>query len=165
MPRTATRTRPAAARTRPVPARNRPSGEARTPAPGVTRPPSAGVTRTPAPSDTRRPAPGVTRTPAQYAARARVAKALAHPSRLLILDLLADGERCVCDITPRVGADQSTVSKHLAVLKQAGIIDDRRDGPRIYYRTRLCCLQGLWDCIETVLHENLRLQQTALGLS
>jgi ArsR family transcriptional regulator len=139
MPRTATRTRPAAARTRSVPARNRPSGEA------------------------RRPAPGVTRTPAQYAARARVAKALAHPSRLLILDLLADGERCVCDITPRVGADQSTVSKHLAVLKQAGIIDDRRDGPRTYYRTRLHCLRGLWDCIDNVLQENLRAQQAALG--
>ncbi len=48
----------------------------------------------------------------QYEARARVAKALAHPSRLIILDAIADGERCVCELTELVGADQSTVSKH-----------------------------------------------------
>ncbi len=57
----------------------------------------------------------------QYEARARIAKALAHPSRLLILDALRQGELCVCELTPLVGADQSTVSKHLAVLRQAGL--------------------------------------------
>jgi len=99
----------------------------------------------------------------QYAARARVAKALAHPSRLLILDAITEGEKCVCELTALVDADQSTVSKHLAILKQAGIIEDRKEGPRIFYRARIHCLKGLWDCIENVLRENLKAQQAAFG--
>jgi DNA-binding transcriptional ArsR family regulator len=98
----------------------------------------------------------------QYEARARVAKALAHPTRLLMLDAITEGEKCVCELTALARADQSTVSKHLAILKQAGIIEDRKDGPRIYYRARIHCLKGLWDCIENVLRENLRTQQAAL---
>lgn len=99
----------------------------------------------------------------KYEARARVAKALAHPSRLVILDLLAEGERCVCELTAALELDQSTVSKHLAILNQAGIIEARREGARTFYRLRLECLKGLWDCIDAVLRENLRTQQAALG--
>ena len=99
----------------------------------------------------------------QYEARARVAKALAHPSRLLILDAIADGEKCVCELTELVDADQSTVSKHLAILKQAGIIADRKDGSKTFYRPTMCCLKGLWECIESVLKENLKAQQAAMG--
>jgi len=99
----------------------------------------------------------------RYQARAVIAKALAHPSRQFILDALADGELCVCDLTELVGADQSTVSKHLAILKQAGIVDDRKDGVKTMYRLKVRCLQGIWECIESVLHENLKEQQAALG--
>ena len=98
----------------------------------------------------------------RYEARARIAKALAHPSRLLMLDALADGEMCVCELTELVRADQSTVSKHLAVLKQAGIVSDRKEGVMIFYRVKVCCLQGFWECIESVLKENLREQQAAI---
>ncbi len=63
-----------------------------------------------------------------YEFRARIAKALAHPSRLLMLEALENREQCVCELTELVGADQSTVSKHLAVLKQAGLVEDRKDG-------------------------------------
>lgn len=101
-------------------------------------------------------------TPAQYQARARVAKALAHPSRLMMLEALAERELCVCELTQLVAADQSTVSKHLAILKQAGLVADRRDGSKTYYRPTLCCLKALWDCIENVLRENLKAQQAAL---
>ena len=99
----------------------------------------------------------------QYEARARVAKALAHPSRLLILDAIADREKCVCELTDLVDADQSTVSKHLSILKQAGIIADRKDGSKTFYRPTICCLKGFWECIESVLKENLRVQQAAMG--
>lgn len=100
------------------------------------------------------------RNPKQlYEARAKVAKALAHPSRLLMLDALAEGEMCVCDLTKLVGADQSTVSKHLAVLKNAGIVDDRKDGVMTFYRVKIRCLQGFWGCIESVLKQNLKEQQ------
>ncbi len=97
-----------------------------------------------------------------YQARARVAKALAHPSRLMMLDALEKKELCVCELTEMVGADQSTVSKHLAVLKQAGLIEDRKKGTNTYYRIRICCLEGFWQCVESVLKENLKAQEAAL---
>ena len=100
--------------------------------------------------------------PERYAARARIAKAMAHPSRLLMLEAMEGKERCVCELTKLVGADQSTVSKHLAVLKQAGLVEDRKEGVMVYYHVKVCCLQGFWDCIEGVLAENLKAQQAAL---
>jgi ArsR family transcriptional regulator len=106
---------------------------------------------------------GVTLLPqARYEARARIAKALAHPARLLMLDALQAGEQCVCELTALVGLDQSTVSKHLALLKQAGIIADRRKGNMVMYRLKITCLQGFWGCVETVLRQNLRDQQAAI---
>ncbi len=98
-----------------------------------------------------------------YEARAKVAKALAHPSRLLMLDALAEKEMCVCDLTDLVGADQSTVSKHLAVLKNAGIVADRKEGVMIYYRLKVGCLRGFWNCIEGVLKQNLKEQQAVMN--
>jgi ArsR family transcriptional regulator, arsenate/arsenite/antimonite-responsive transcriptional repressor len=97
-----------------------------------------------------------------YEARARVAKAMAHPSRLIILEALQEREWCVCELTELVGADQSTVSKHLAVLKQAGLVEDRKEGVMIYYRPKVKCLEGFWRCIESVLKENLKAQAACL---
>jgi ArsR family transcriptional regulator, arsenate/arsenite/antimonite-responsive transcriptional repressor len=97
-----------------------------------------------------------------YEARAKVAKALAHPSRLIILDALAEKEMCVCELTDLVGADQSTVSKHLAVLKNAGIVADRRNGVMIHYSLKVGCLRGFWTCVEGVLKQNLKEQQALL---
>jgi ArsR family transcriptional regulator len=100
----------------------------------------------------------------RYESRARIAKAMAHPSRLLILDMLQEKERCVCDITRLVGADQSTVSKHLALLKAAGLVEDRKQGSSTYYRVRCRCLQGFFSCIENVLKANLKAQQEAVAI-
>lgn len=99
----------------------------------------------------------------QYEARARIAKALAHPSRLLILDALQQKSMCVCELTELVGADQSTVSKHLAVLRQAGMVEDHKRGAMSVYRLKVSCLEGFWQCIESVLKENLRTQRSAVG--
>ncbi len=98
-----------------------------------------------------------------YEARATVAKALGHPSRLLILEALAEKDMCVCELTELVQADQSTVSKHLAVLKHAGIVDMRRDGVKTFYGMKIHCLEGFWKCVESVLKQNLKDQRTALG--
>lgn len=103
------------------------------------------------------------KSPQFYEARARVAKAMAHPSRLLMLDALQQKERCVCELTELVGADQSTVSKHLAILKQAGLVEDRKEGVMTYYRPKVVCLEGFWRCIETVLKENLKSQSAAIS--
>ncbi|RMF71115.1 MAG: ArsR family transcriptional regulator [Planctomycetota bacterium] len=99
----------------------------------------------------------------RYEARAAVAKALAHPTRLMMLDVLNEREACVCEFTEMTGLDQSTVSKHLAVLKQAGIVADRKDGTKTFYRLKIRCLNNLWKCIEAVLLENLKSQQKAIG--
>ena len=99
----------------------------------------------------------------RYQARAEIAKALAHPSRLMILDALAEGEMCVCQLTELVGADQSTVSKHLAVLRRAGLVEDRKDGVMTFYRLKVTCLRGFWTCIESVLKQNLKDRQAAIG--
>ena len=98
-----------------------------------------------------------------YEARARIAKALSHPSRLLMLDALAEGEMCVCDLTELVGADQSTVSKHLSVLKQAGIVEDRKEGTMTFYNLKIHCLQGFWECVESVLRQNVEDQLHSLS--
>lgn len=94
-----------------------------------------------------------------YEARARVAKALAHPSRLLLLDLLLQGERCVCELTEALGCDQSTVSRHLSVLRHAGLVTDRKQETRSFYALRVPCLDGFWRCIDAVLAEDARARQ------
>lgn len=103
------------------------------------------------------------KTPEQYRARANVAKAMGHPTRMLILDALRQKEMCVCEITDLVGSDQSTVSRHLAVLKQAGLVRDRKEKAMVFYRPRVCCLDGFFSCIESVLLENLEAQRTCMA--
>lgn len=84
-------------------------------------------------------------------ARARVLKAMAHPSRLFMIEELEKGERCVCDLTAMIGADVSTISKHLQVLKQAGIVTDDKRGNQVFYRLRVPCILNFFGCVESVL--------------
>lgn len=91
----------------------------------------------------------------QFHARARIIKALAHPTRLFVVDELSRGERCVCELTEMVGADMSTVSKHLSVLKQAGIVEDEKRGVQIWYRLRVPCILNFFSCVEDVLKANV----------
>ena len=86
-----------------------------------------------------------------YEARAEVMKALAHPSRLMMLDALAEGEMCVCELQEIVGGSMPTVSRHLAQMKNAGIVDSRRDGNQIYYRLVVPCGLKMFACIDAVL--------------
>jgi ArsR family transcriptional regulator len=95
--------------------------------------------------------------------RAQVMKALAHPSRLFIVDELSRGERCVCELTEMIGADVSTVSKHLAVLREAGLVLDERRGVQIFYRLRVPCILNFFGCVEAVLEETARDKAVAGG--
>ena len=83
--------------------------------------------------------------------RAAVLKALAHPSRLMMIEALSHGERCVCDLTELVGHDISTVSKHLTVLRKSGIVEDNKRGKQVYYRLKVPCILNFFYCIESVL--------------
>ncbi|MDZ4686591.1 MAG: metalloregulator ArsR/SmtB family transcription factor [Planctomycetaceae bacterium] len=91
----------------------------------------------------------------QYVARAKVAKALAHASRLFILDLLQQGELSAGELTDKVGADQSTVSKHLAILREVGLVNYRKDGTTSYYRLCCPCIDGFFSCLETVVRADV----------
>lgn len=66
--------------------------------------------------------------------QADILRALAHPARLQILQLLREGERCVCEIEPVLGLRQPNISQHLAILRAADLVATRRDGLRIMYR-------------------------------
>lgn len=90
-------------------------------------------------------------TQQQFDERASVVKAMAHPSRLMMIDELSRGERCVCDLRDLVGADISTVSKHLTVLKKVGIVEDEKRGKNVYYRLKVPCVLNFFQCIESVL--------------
>ncbi len=103
------------------------------------------------------------RTLAKYEARANIFKALAHPARLFIVDELArTGERCVCELTEMIGSDMSTVSRHLAVLRNAGLIEDEKRGAMVYYRVRMKCVLRFFGCIESVLESNAKDQRELL---
>lgn len=83
--------------------------------------------------------------------RALVIKAMGHPSRLAMLEALRDGQRCVCELQRVVGSDMSTVSKHLSVMKSAGLVEDRKEGLKVHYRLRVPCVLDFLDCVDAVL--------------
>lgn len=90
--------------------------------------------------------------------RAAALKALGQPTRLRILELLRNGERCVCEIFPAIQEEQSNVSRHLAVLKSAGLVASRKEGLNVHYRVKDPRLFHLLDAMDAVLHTHLQEQ-------
>jgi DNA-binding transcriptional ArsR family regulator len=90
------------------------------------------------------------RSPHEYRSGADVFKALGNPSRLLIVDELTHGERCVADLTALIGSDISTVSNHLAVLRNVGLVVDDRRGQQVFYRLGASCVANVFHCLEEI---------------
>jgi ArsR family transcriptional regulator len=84
-------------------------------------------------------------------ARAAIFKALGHPTRLYMLERLREAPHCVCELTELVGADTSTVSKHLTVLRNAGLVRSEKKGTTVYYRLSCGCLKQFLQGAETLL--------------
>ncbi|OGK08148.1 MAG: transcriptional regulator [Candidatus Riflebacteria bacterium RBG_13_59_9] len=99
---------------------------------------------------------------ARYESRARIIKAMSHPTRLFMVDELSKGERCVCELTEMVGDDISTISKHLSILKSVGIVSDEKRGTQVFYSLRAPCVLNFFSCVESVLKTNAR-EQAALA--
>ncbi|NPA24463.1 MAG: helix-turn-helix transcriptional regulator [Deltaproteobacteria bacterium] len=93
-----------------------------------------------------------------YDARARVFKALAHPTRLWIAERLAVEECSVYSLVEPLGADFSTVSRHLSVLKEAGLVIDEKRGKQVFYRLRVPCILNFMNCVEDVIKNRIREQ-------
>lgn len=89
-------------------------------------------------------------------AKANIFKALGHPSRLAMVEKLAEGECCVCMLVELVGADFSTVSKHLAVLKDAGVVADEKRGQNVFYRLKVPCLIRFMDCVNVAVEREMK---------
>ncbi len=94
--------------------------------------------------------------------RADILKALAHPVRVLLVDELSRGDRCVNDLMAIAGVDQSNVSRHLAQLKQAGIISERRDGARVMHHLQCPCILNAFACAVQVIREDAKRREALL---
>ena len=92
---------------------------------------------------------------AKYQEMAKISKALAHPTRMFIIDKLNEKEHCVCELTEMIGADISTVSKHLSVLRNAGIISAEKRSNMVYYTLRCSCVLNIFSCVLDVIRTNI----------
>ncbi len=98
----------------------------------------------------------------RYETRAAVLKALAHPTRLFIVEKLAEKSYCVQELTEMIGLDVSTVSKHLSLLKNAGLVTVEKRGKQVFYSLRIRCALNFLDCVETVLKEQVQDRMNAI---
>jgi len=98
------------------------------------------------------------KTKTKYEAQARIMKAMSHPTRLFMVEVLSRGQRCVRELTEMVGSDISTISKHLSVLKSAGIVADEKRGTQVFYSLRIPCVLKFFSCVESVLKANAKAQ-------
>jgi DNA-binding transcriptional ArsR family regulator len=99
----------------------------------------------------------------KYENQAKVLKALAHPTRLLIVDELSKKEHCVCDLTDLIGSDTSTVSKHLSVLKNAGIVGVEKRGLNVFYTLKIPCAVNFLECARDVMKAHIKEQMKMMN--
>ena len=91
-------------------------------------------------------------------ARARVMKALSSPVRLMIVDELSRGERCMCELQPLFPMNKSTLSRHIAALRNVGIVGERREGVRTYLRLATPCILKVFECAMGVIRAEAKRQ-------
>ncbi|MEI8140446.1 MAG: metalloregulator ArsR/SmtB family transcription factor [bacterium] len=92
----------------------------------------------------------------QAKVRADILKALAHPVRIMIINALVDGARCVCELNKLAEIDQSGLSRHLAILKKAGILSDRREGMKVFYHLETPCILKAFECAVDVVRADAK---------
>jgi ArsR family transcriptional regulator len=88
--------------------------------------------------------------------QAEIAKAIAHPLRIAIIDFLKDGEQCVCDIAEHIGSERSNVSRHLSVMANAGLLEYRKDGLKVIYKLKFICIVDFFSCVSSVLKQQAK---------
>jgi ArsR family transcriptional regulator len=94
--------------------------------------------------------------------RAKIIKAMGHPVRLMMIEFLKKRERSFSDIFDLFKLDKSTVSKHLLVLKESGIISSRKAGTDMIYRLDVPCVTDFFSCVTAVIESNVKKQQSCL---
>lgn len=91
----------------------------------------------------------------RYENRAKIMRALGHPIRLFIVDELSRGDKCVCELTEMIGTDTSTVSKHLSILREAGLVDYEKQGTQMHYYLSAPCVLDFFSCLEQLIQVDL----------
>jgi DNA-binding transcriptional ArsR family regulator len=95
--------------------------------------------------------------------KAGILKAIAQPTRLKILELLKDRERCVCEIYPALDYEQPSISKHLNFMKRAGILDSRKEGLRIIYWIKAPEVVGILQQTENIMQREMEEDRKAFS--
>ena len=95
--------------------------------------------------------------------QAEIAKAIAHPLRIAIIDFLKDGEQCVCDIAQYVGSERSNVSRHLSVMANAGLLEYRKEGLKVIYKLKTPCILNFFSCVSRVLKQQAKENERLLA--
>ena len=88
--------------------------------------------------------------------QAEIAKAIAHPLRVAIVDFLRDGEQCVCDIAEYIGSERSNVSRHLAVMVNSGVLEYRKEGLKVIYSLKTPCILDFFSCTTACLKQQAK---------
>jgi len=88
--------------------------------------------------------------------QAEIAKAIAHPLRIAVVNFLKDGEQCVCDIAQHVGSERSNVSRHLSVMANAGLLEYRKEGLKVIYKLKTPCILDFFSCVSRVLKQQVK---------
>ena len=88
--------------------------------------------------------------------QAEIAKAIAHPLRIAIIDFLKDGEQCVCDIAENVGSERSNISRHLSIMVKASVLESRKEGLKVIYRLKCPCILDFFSCMRSVLKQQVK---------
>ena len=88
--------------------------------------------------------------------QAEIAKAIAHPLRIAILNFLKDGPQCVCDISEFIGAERSNVSRHLSLMTKADLLEHRKEGLKVIYKLKTPCILECFSCITSCLKQNVK---------
>ena len=94
--------------------------------------------------------------------RARIIKAMAHPVRLMVIEFLKNGDQSFSEIFDLFQLDKSTISKHLLVLKEAGIVSSKKDGSEMMYKLVVPCVTDFFRCVTAVIESNVKKQQLCL---
>ena len=98
-----------------------------------------------------------------YEIQAEIFKAIGHPIRLQIVKFLQDGEHTVTEIVRAVNAEQSNVSRHLSLLRQAGVLSSRKEGLKVYYSLRIPTLTQMLSCVNDVVRSRLKDHEEVLS--
>ena len=95
--------------------------------------------------------------------QAEIAKAIAHPLRIAVVNFLKDGEHCVCDIAKHVGSERSNVSRHLSVMSNAGLLEYRKEGLKVIYKLKTPCILEFFSCVSRVLKQQVKEDERLLA--